>query len=184
MIQRMIGSFVGALLAAGTAVYGSEDEPLPTVDHVDLHRYMGDWFPIASIPPSVEKDAHDAVETYRLDEDGDIPTRFVFRKGRPDGPEKVIKSKAFVRPSSGNAVWDVQFIWPIKAEYRIAWLAQDYSQVIVARSKRDYVWYMARTPQVPESDYTAAVDRIRGMGYDVAKLRRMPRRAIGDAGEP
>ena len=90
----------------------------------------------------------------------------------------MIESKAFVRPDSGNAVWGVQFIWPIKAEYRIVWLSPDYSQVIVGRSKRDYVWYMSRTPQVPETDYTAAAERIRSMGYDVAKLRRMPRAGV------
>jgi len=68
----------------------------------------------------------------------------------------------------------MQFIWPIQAEYIIAWLDDGYSQTIVARSKRDYVWYMARTPQVSQQDYQAAVERIAAMGYDTSKLRKVP----------
>jgi apolipoprotein D and lipocalin family protein len=68
----------------------------------------------------------------------------------------------------------MQFIWPIQAEYVIAWLDESYRQTIVARSKRDYVWYMARTPQVSDSDYQQAVQRIAAMGYDTRKLRRVP----------
>ncbi|NIJ83022.1 lipocalin [Xanthomonas arboricola] len=47
----------------------------------------------------------------------------------------------------------------------------------MARSKRDYVWYMARTPQVSEADYQQAVQRIAAMGYDVSQLRRVPQSA-------
>ena len=68
----------------------------------------------------------------------------------------------------------MQFVWPIQAEYLIAWLDDDYRQTIVARSKRDYVWYMARTPKVSEQDYQQAVQRIAQMGYDVGRLRRVP----------
>ncbi|KAG1217678.1 hypothetical protein G6F64_015276 [Rhizopus arrhizus] len=79
-----------------------------------------------------------------------------------------------VEKEGNGAVWGMQFIWPIQAEYIIAWLADDYRQTIVARSKRDYVWFMARTPQVSDSDYQQAVQRIAAMGYDTRKLRRVP----------
>ena len=68
----------------------------------------------------------------------------------------------------------MQFVWPIQAEYIIAWVDGDYRQTIVGRSKRDYVWYMARTPQVSEAQYQQAVARIQAMGYDISKLRRVP----------
>jgi len=45
-------------------------EPIHTVEYVDLERFMGDWHVIASIPTFVETGAHNAVETYRLDDDG------------------------------------------------------------------------------------------------------------------
>ena len=46
-----------------------------------------------------------------------------------------------------NAIWTMRFIWPFEADYRIAYLSPDYSQVIIGREKRDYVWIMARTPR-------------------------------------
>lgn len=80
-----------------------------------------------------------------------------------------------VRDAS-NAVWGMQFVWPIRAEYRIVYLAPDYSETIVGRSKRDYVWIMARTPTSSEADYARLAARVGELGYDVAKLERVPQR--------
>ena len=68
----------------------------------------------------------------------------------------------------------MQFVWPIKAEYVIVDLAADYSHTIIGRSKRDYVWLMARTPQLPEPELQAAIARIKALGYDTSKLRMVP----------
>ena len=46
----------------------SSMEPLKTVDHVDIGRFMGDWYVIANIPTYIEKGAHNAIESYRLDD--------------------------------------------------------------------------------------------------------------------
>jgi apolipoprotein D and lipocalin family protein len=82
-----------------------------------------------------------------------------------------------VRPGTGNAVWGMQFVWPIKAEYVIVYLDDNYTQTIIGRSARDYVWIMARTPTISEADYAAHVERLKALGYDVSKLRRVPQRA-------
>jgi apolipoprotein D and lipocalin family protein len=70
----------------------------------------------------------------------------------------------------------MQFIWPIKADYRIAYLDADYSRTIIARNKRDYVWIMARRPQIPDSEYEELVSAVKDMGYDISQLRRVPQR--------
>ena len=150
--------------------------PLPTVPKVDLERYMGEWYVIANIPTSYEKGAFNALETYRLNPDGTIATTFTYRKGSFDGPLKVMKPKGWVRDPESNAAWWMQFFWPLKAEYLIAYLSPDYSQTIVARTKRDYVWIMARTPSIPEADYSQLVEKVAELGYDTAKLERMPQR--------
>jgi apolipoprotein D and lipocalin family protein len=150
--------------------------PLPTVPKVDLERYMGEWYVIANIPTSYEKGAHNALETYRLNPDGTINTTFTYRKGSFDGPLKIMKPKGWVRDPESNAAWWMQFFWPLKAEYLIAYLNPDYSQTIVARTKRDYVWIMARTPSIPETDYSRLVQKVAELGYDTAKLERMPQR--------
>ena len=70
----------------------------------------------------------------------------------------------------------MQFIWPIKSDYRIIYLDSDYSSTIIGREKRDYVWMMTREPQPNESSYLEMVNRIAEAGYDINLLVRIPQR--------
>ncbi|WP_233237350.1 lipocalin family protein [Bordetella sp. LUAb4] len=148
---------------------------MPPVAHVDLPRFMGDWYVIAHIPSWPERDAYDAVESYALRDDGRIQTTFRYRDGSFDEPIKTMTPIGTVRPDTGNAVWGMQFIWPIQAEYVIAYLDDDYRTTIVGRSKRDYVWIMARSPRLDDAEYAGLVERVAALGYDTGKLRRVPR---------
>lgn len=164
-LSALFGAFCGAC---------AQLPEIPAVERVDLPRFMGDWYVIAHIPTFLERDACNAVESYRLLPDGSIQTTFRYRNGALDAPLKVMRPLGFVQPDSGNAVWGMQFVWPIEAEYRIAYLDSGYQQTIIARSARDYAWIMARTPTISETDYSAAVAKLRGWGYAVEKLRRVP----------
>ena len=84
--------------------------------------------------------------------------------------------RGYVVDRTSNAVWGMQFVWPIKADYRIAYLSEDYGQTVIARQKRDYVWIMARTPTLSESEYSRLTSFVASMGYDTAKLRKVPQR--------
>ena len=148
-------------------------EPLKTVDHVDIDRFMGDWYVIANIPTFLEKGAHNAIESYRLDEDGSIATTFTFYDGDFGGELKTYTPRGFVQDES-NAIWGMRFLWPIKADYRIIYLDEDYSTTVIGRNKRDYVWLMAREPQLPPDRYDEAVRVIAAAGYDVTQLQRVP----------
>lgn len=148
--------------------------PLKTVEHVDLPRFMGDWYVIANIPTSIEKDAFGAVESYRLNDDGTIATTFTYRKGSFSGPKKEYHPRGFVVDKQSNAVWGMRFIWPIKADYRIAYLNDDYTQTIIARQDRDYLWIMARTSKLSDRDYSQLIKLATEMGYDQAKIQRVP----------
>jgi len=170
-IRALIPLLVVGMMLGGCS---GNTRPIPPVAHVDVPRFMGDWYVIAHIPSWPEREAFDAVESYALKPDGRIQTTFTYRKGSFDAPQKSMHPVGRVEKDGNGAIWGMQFIWPIQAEYVIAWLRDDYGQTIVARSKRDYVWYMARTPQVSESDYQQAVQRIAAMGYDTARLRRVP----------
>ena len=145
-------------------------EPIYTVEAVDLKRFMGDWYVVASIPTFIEKDAYNAVESYRLDDDGTVATTFRFNEGGFDGPLKTYTPRGFVRDTSSNAVWGMQFVWPFKAEYRIIFLTDDYSQTVIGRSKRDYVWIMAREPSIPDEDYKRILKFLEEQGYELDKL--------------
>jgi apolipoprotein D and lipocalin family protein len=154
----------------------SSAPPMKTVDHVDLERFMGDWYVIANIPTFIEKDAHNAVESYRLDDDGTVATTFTFRKGGFDGEKKVYHPRGYIVDEESNALWGMQFIWPFKGDYRIIYLDEDYATTVIGRQKRDYVWLMARSPEPPQADYQRALEAIRAAGYDLDELRRVPQR--------
>jgi len=150
---------------------------VPVAPSVDLPRFMGAWYVIASIPSYVERHAYAAVESYELRPDGRVQTTFRYRNGSFEAPLKTMRPVGTVVPRTGNAVWGMQFIWPIKAEYVISYIDPGYSETIIARSKRDYAWIMARTPEISEARYAADVERLKAMGYDIAKLRKVPQRA-------
>ena len=169
-----------ALLAlAASMLVGCANTPHPPLalaSQVDLERFMGDWYVIANIPTFIEKGAHNAVETYRLAADGTIETTFRYRADAFDGEDKQYTARGFVREGTANAVWGMQFIWPFKADYRIAWLAPDYSQAVIGREQRDYVWIMARTPRIPEADYRRILEFLLRQGYDVTRIQKVPQR--------
>ncbi len=147
---------------------------LKTVEKVDLPRFMGPWYVIAAIPTFIETEAYNAIEDYRLRPDGTIDTVFTFNKGAFDGPPKRYTPRGFVTDRVNNSTWGMQFIWPIKAEYLITYLNDDYSQTVIGRNRRDYVWIMARTPQIPAADYERLLADLTAQGYDLTKLRKVP----------
>ena len=170
-IAALVG--VAAALSACGSLSDPPRKPVSLVPNVDIPRFMGDWYVIAAIPTRFERGAHDAVESYRLLPDGRIDTTFSFSADGFDGPRKTFRSTGFVLDANG-AVWGQQYVWPIKADYRVAYLADDYRHVVIGRDKRDYVWIMSRTPTVSETEYQRMVDVVAREGYDVTKLQRVP----------
>jgi apolipoprotein D and lipocalin family protein len=150
--------------------------PIRTEASVDLPRFMGSWYVIAHIPTMIETEAYNAIETYSLAEDGSIDTVFTFNEGAFDGEPKRYEPTGYPDAESGDAVWGMQFIWPIKAEYRIVYLDQDYQVTIIGRSKRDYVWIMAREPEVSEAEMADLLALLEAEGYDLSELRMVPQR--------
>jgi len=172
-MKKTLAAMAALLLSA---CQSSALPPLAQAPKVDLDRFMGRWYVIANIPTFIEKGAHNAVESYRLDSDGTVATTFTFRAGAFDGEAKRYEPRGYVVDRDSNAVWGMQFIWPIKSDFRIAYLAPDYSVTVIARTRRDYVWLMARTPSIPEAEYERLRQFIGEQGYDLSKLERVPQR--------
>jgi len=174
-VATAIAAGIAAVVLGACASAGQRAlPPLALAADVDLARFMGDWYVIAAIPTVLERSAYNPMDTYRLDADGSVATTFSFNDGAFDGARRQYASRGFVVAGSGNAVWGQQYVWPIRADYRIAYLAADYSQVVVAREKRDYVWIMARTPAIAGADLDRLTAFVAAQGYDVRLLRRMP----------
>lgn len=170
-MNRKIPIFLFLLaLSSGCASYPQ----INSVPHVDLPRFMGDWYVIANIPTFVEKNAYNAVESYRLNPDGTIATTFTFRKGGFNGKLKRHTPKGFVRDKQSNAIWGMRFVWPFKGDFRIIYLNDDYTQTVIGRQKRDYVWIMAKQPSIPEADMKRILVLLAREGYDISKIQKVP----------
>ena len=170
---------IRSFVVAALVLTGCQSVPLPpltVVPKVELARFMGDWYVIANIPTFIEEGAHNAVESYRLATDGTIETTFTFRAGGFDGEPKRYTPRGFVLDRTSNAVWGMRFVWPVKADYRITYLTPDYTLTVIAREKRDYLWIMARTPQIPDADYQRILEFVASQGYDVSRIRKVPQR--------
>lgn len=155
--------------------------PMATVDYVDLERFMGDWYVIANIPTALEKDAYNPLESYSLDDDGTIATTFSFNKGAFDGEKKVYHPRGFVKNTETNAEWGMQFIWPIKADYRVVYLDEAYQYTVIGRTKRDYVWVMARNAEISDQKWQELRSFVISIGYDESSLQKAPhQRASAD----
>ncbi len=168
---RIVAGLFAAVISGCASQSLSTIEP---VSYVNLNQFMGDWYVIACIPTLIETDAYSAIESYQLEKDGSINTTFVFRKDGFNGPKKHYNPQGFVVEKTGNAVWGMQFIWPLKSEYIIAYLDKDYTRTIIARNARDYVWIMARTPFINDKQYQELTKSVTDLGYDLTKLRKVP----------
>lgn len=152
----------------------SSNPPIRIEKKVDINRFMGDWYVIANIPTFIEEGAHNAIESYKLNKDGSISTTFSFYQDSFTGEKKEYHPTGYIYDKESNAVWGMQFIWPIKSDYRIVYVDKDYMYTIIGRVKRDYVWIMARSSTVPDSDYKMLVDIIKQEGYDISKIQKVP----------
>ena len=162
-----------ALLALG----GCQHRGMPEIrhaEHVDLERFMGSWYVIASIPTFADREAHNAIEHYALREDGRIDTTFTFRNGSFDASERTLTPVATVYDDPSNALWGMQFVWPFKADFRVVYVDDDYRLTIIGRQKRDYAWIMARAPQISEDDYARLTEMLAEEGYDLSALQPTP----------
>ena len=152
-------------------------EPMQTVSYVDINKFMGDWHVLANIPTFPERGAINPIERYTLNEDGTVDTSFSFINPR-NGAERELKATGYIQPDSNNAVWGMQFIWTIKADYRVVYLDPDYQTTIIGRKKRDYLWIMSRDPDLPREHLELLIEMAVQLGYDRGLIQFPERRKV------
>ena len=144
---------------------------LQTVPNVDISKYMGRWYEIASFPQRFQKGCLCTTAEYTLSGKGYVIVENRCNKDSVRGKQSYIRGKAFVVKNSGNAKLMVQFFWPLKAKYWIIDLADDYSYAVVSHPNRKYLWILSRTPQMNKAVYDQIISRLKGKGFDLNKLR-------------
>ena len=145
---------------------------LKVVDSVDLSRYLGKWYEIASYPAWFQRGCTASTAEYAMLTDGKIRIINRCHKGRPDGPLKKSVGKAEVSDDQTNAKLKVWFFWPFKGNYWIIDLDDDYQWAVVGEPKRKYLWILSRTPTMNQTLYQNILSRLPAKGYDPSKLNR------------
>ncbi len=147
-------------------------QTLQTVPGVDLNKYAGKWYEIASFPQSFQKGCHCTTAEYTLSDKGYVIVENRCNKDSVNGKQSYIKGKAFVEEGSGNAKLKVQFFWPFRAKYWIIDLADDYSYAVVSHPNKKYLWILSRSPKMEEAVYLGILSRLKAKGFDLLKLQK------------
>ncbi len=142
----------------------SSRPPLPTVQSVDLDRYVGTWVEIAHLPNFFQsKCASDTQATYRAD---GKEVEVVNQCRKEDGTVEQITGVAKVVEGSQGAKLRVSFFRPIYGDYWILDLDPDYRWVLVGEPSRKYAWILARAPDLDAATHEALLARAAALGFD------------------
>jgi len=169
MIARLRVLALAALLAA----CGTTHPPLEVVGDVDLDRYTGKWYEIASFPQRFQRGCVATSATYTRRADGRIDVLNECRDGALDGALRSAEGIAWVAdPQQSNAKLLVQFFWPFRGDYWIIELDEQYRYAVVGHPSREYLWILARTPSMDPALYARLLERIEAHGYALDRLQR------------
>lgn len=164
-------SLISALGLACFMISGcSSDEPLPTVDTLDLHKYAGTWYEIARLPNSFEKGLQCVTANYTVKDNGKVR---VLNSGRKEPSlEKVknAKGKAYVPDPSYPARLKVTFFWPFAGDYYVIALDEDYTHALVGSPSREYLWILSRTKTLGQKKTDRLLEIASAQGFDVEQM--------------
>lgn len=168
MVRLAFGcALVVSLACCGMSVRAAV--PVASVANVDLDRYVGKWYEIASFPMFFQRNClGDTTALYAKSADGDIS---VINRCRTKSGFDEAHGRASVVAGTGNARLKVSFFWPFRADYWVIGLDKDYRWAVVGNPNRKYLWVLSRTPQLPRALLDEALKSAESQGFDLTKLR-------------
>ncbi|HAD83211.1 MAG: hypothetical protein A2509_09505 [Candidatus Edwardsbacteria bacterium RIFOXYD12_FULL_50_11] len=162
------------IAAAGLYAQKRELPRLQAVPKVDLNRYLGTWYEIATIPQRFQKGCTAVSATYTLRPDGKISVLNECCKDSLNGRYKAAKGKAWVTDTLTNAKLKVQFFWPFSGAYWIIELDSNYQYAVVGHPNRNYLWILSRSRKMADVLYNDLMERIKNHGYQLAGIVKTP----------
>ena len=164
MLKRL-GMLCIVLLVSCT---GLPDNVEP-VSQFDTEQYLGTWYEIARLDHSFERNLERVTATYGLNEDGSIS---VLNKGFNTEKGEWRQAEGVAKPmgSSDIAHLKVSFFGPFYGTYAVFELADDYSHAFVSGYNTDYLWLLAREPDVSAEVRQRFINESQALGVDTSKL--------------
>lgn len=149
-------------------------QPLQTVTEVDLQRYLGKWYEIASIPQYFQRQCVGDTTADYAQAGAEIAVTNSCRM--ENGERSVAHGQARVVDAASRAKLEVTFVklfgwlYLLGGDYWVIDLAPDYRYAVVCHPDRDYAWILSRQPALPMADLIAIEQRLRENGYDSCAL--------------
>lgn len=159
---------------AGALLPGCPPAP-QTVPYVDLTRYVGLWYEIASYEVFFNRGLVGVTAEYALLPNGKISVKNRGFQDSLDGPEDSIEGTARVVDSLTNAKLAVRFNQPFGAlfegDYWIVDLdTENYDWAVVSDPTRFTLFILSRTPQLDDETLQPILERLAEQGFDLDKL--------------
>lgn len=168
----LIMSVLTALTACNTTDHATESNlpALPTVNQVDVSRYLGTWYQQALIPNKFQAMCvSDTSATYLRDGDGLL---VVNQCRRADGQVEKAQGVAKIVEGSNNTKLRVSFFRPFYGDYWVLALDPGYNWVLVGEPKREFGWILSRQAKLDDATLNQILDRAVTLGYDKAVFKR------------
>ncbi|MGA2641262.1 MAG: lipocalin family protein [Spirochaetia bacterium] len=175
--QPLLISSLAALTLFGCAGIPRGLAPLRLVESVDIQKYLGRWYEIARFTHRFERSLVGVTAEYSIRDDGRIQViNSGFRKSL-DGKHTDAKGVAWIPDPRRPAALKVSFFWPFAADYLIFGLDQDnYSWALVGDNSREYLWFLARMPEISDELLQKMQQLARDQGYDPSRLDKVPQK--------
>ena len=135
------------------------------VTNFDLNRFLGSWYEIARFDHIFERGMENTKALYTLRKDGKVD---VLNTGLKNG--KHSEAKGVAKRTDTPALLRVSFWGPFYSDYRIMLIDEDYQYVLVGSGNDDYLWILARTPQISGEIKDKILAEAQRRGYDTDKL--------------
>ena len=139
------------------------------VHQVDILSFAGKWYSLYSFPTMMTRTWQQTTETYIIHPDGYYAV-FTTYHIPEDLERRFVRSKLFVVPGTRNTKFKSQYIWPIKSDYWVVELGEDYSYAVIGHPKHKCLNIMSRKPGLPAQLLSDIKQRCHLKGYDVSRL--------------
>ncbi len=164
---RIAVALLGLAVLAGCTGRPDGVEP---VRPFDAKRYIGTWYEVARLDHRFERGLTNVTAQYGLLPDGGISV--VNRGFDPaDCAWEQVEGKATFQEDPSVPSLAVTFFWPFAGGYHVFALDQrEYRWAAVSGPTRDYLWLLARTPELDPAVRDALVAEARRLGFPVDGL--------------
>lgn len=145
-------------------------ETVTPVSGFDAERYLGKWYEIARLDHSFERGLTQVSAEYSWRDDGAVR---VLNRGfdAEEGEWKEAEGVARFVGEPSDAHLKVSFFGPFYGSYVVFELEkEDYSYSFVSGYNESYLWFLSRTPEVPQSLRDDFEKQARALGFDTEEL--------------